>query len=532
MKIKLSTKDWLWNAGLVGFYNILNQTEEVKIENNELIFEEKVLKNFSIKYFNYLIEKYKPISSFQKLIDIQDFLKEFKFEENQIELLNEKITFLKSKVKLNSFINTYDYIEKGTKEKILNLEKEIKKVTKKETEEVIKEKIEKMKKIIELINKTKEVKNYVAAKNIAYTIINRAYNNVAFFNPSKVQNDIYEEYDSYFVKPAIEYLKKVKTTNKFEFICDLTNLKTKYSKKSLAFLNQVGYDVQKKTSHAWNHVSQVVISDLAILILSCIPAGFNYVYENGIFINSNESLEELIRINNAISYKILKLKNKNFIESLIEVFYDFKYEASDIQIVRLENLKYKFSLISKRTIKILLKNQERLKMLNKKWYLKNNDYFYIYDEIIKCIIQNENILKQLHYYINLKIRGEKTNISTFDLSNVLEINCRNQKRRGRNMEEKDLYYIRRQGIEFRKKYLAKSQNENKLKTLIYKLTESLRSEDSKTFLDTLLSGYLYLTVPIDSQFIKLLAENKEIGYAFVIGLLGENKKEKGEENEK
>ena len=100
------------------------------------------------------------------------------------------------------------------------------------------------------------------------------------------------------------------------------------------------------------------------------------------------------------------------------------------------------------------------------------------------------------------------------------------------MEEKDLYYIRRQGIEFRKKYLAKSQNENKLKTLIYKLTESLRSEDSKTFLDTMLSGYLYLTVPIDSQFIKLLAENKEIGYAFVIGLLGENKKEKGEENEK
>ena len=63
-KIELKLKDWLFNAGLLGFINILEEktksSEKLEIDNkNRLIkFSPKVLENFEYKYFDFFIKSF------------------------------------------------------------------------------------------------------------------------------------------------------------------------------------------------------------------------------------------------------------------------------------------------------------------------------------------------------------------------------------------------------------------------------------------------------------------------------------------
>ena len=318
MEVILTTKDWLFNAGLAGFINIISANAEKKefweIKNNSFTFDIKVLEHFEDDFFNFFIKRYKNVLTFSKLISsekiIDDFLEAEKYSEEEVLKINDIIDFFKSKLKLNSFISTYDYIKQGLKDEILSDEKKLKKIKIDKKGNFSNEEVENnllvLKKTISKIKTKEKQRNPVAAKNVAYSVINSAWNNVSFFNPSKTANNIFEEYKEYFVKPAIDFLNENKS--KMTLSCSLTGVKMKYSKKSIAFLNDMGYDIAKKTSHGWNHHSEIVISPLAILIYSCIPAGFTYLFNSGIFVNANSDLNELIRINNAISYKVLEEK--------------------------------------------------------------------------------------------------------------------------------------------------------------------------------------------------------------------------------
>ncbi|MGB4608156.1 MAG: hypothetical protein WBI62_06650 [Sedimentibacter sp.] len=51
-KVRLYLDDWLFNSGLVGFYNILKKSEDrVTVGENYLEFDIEVLDKFDEKYF-------------------------------------------------------------------------------------------------------------------------------------------------------------------------------------------------------------------------------------------------------------------------------------------------------------------------------------------------------------------------------------------------------------------------------------------------------------------------------------------------
>lgn len=135
MEITLTTKDWLLNAGLSGFINIISANAEKKelweIKNNSFTFDIKVLEHFEDDFFNFFIKKYKNVLTFSKLIStekiIDDFLEIEKYSETEILKINDIIELFKTKLKLNSFVSAYDYIRQGLKEEIISDEKKLKK---------------------------------------------------------------------------------------------------------------------------------------------------------------------------------------------------------------------------------------------------------------------------------------------------------------------------------------------------------------------------------------------------------------------
>lgn len=571
-KIELKLKDWLFNAGLLGFINILGEeaksSGELEIDNkNRLIkFSPKVLENFEYKYFDFFIKRYGKTLTYGKILEFEKYIDEF--EENgekirsinALKMINDKITFFKAKIKSESYKKAYDFIEKNGTNKILGLEKELKKI--KEPKENIaeisnddvKNNLKIMKEIIDffkkkITDKEGNVKNYLAAKNIAYVIINNAWSSVSFLNRANAAKDIYEEYKSYFVEPASEYVNADKS--KFKYKCTISNMPMKDYKNTLGFLNDTGFDVSRKPSHVWNFVNDIAVTPLVTLIYSCVPAGFIYGADKGIFVNANHNIDQLCNINNGIAYNILEdeseEKNINLYKNLLKEIKkekdNTKYELSDIQIVKFEEGHYKFTLLSRNILKLLSENKEKLDDLLDKWYLIDKRYFNIYDTTITELLNNQNLFSLINKLCYYKISKAKLSCKLKNIEDLLKINLdyirrlkkmdkqeivekEESKKISEELTEKDIFYIRRDAMIFREEYIRKSGNDKKIGSLLYRLQNALRINNVDMFMDALISAHAYAGKNISSLFAKALLNDENfqtLGHGFLLGLLGEDK---------
>ena len=571
-KIELKLKDWLFNAGLLGFINILGEeaksSGELEIDNkNRLIkFSPKVLENFEYKYFDFFIKRYGKTLTYGKILEFEKYID--KFEENgekirsinELKMINDKITFFKAKIKSESYKKAYDFIEKNGTDKILGLEKELKKIKepKENVDEISMENVKNnfkiMKEIIDFFKKKimdeeGNIKNYLAAKNIAYVIINNAWSSVSFLNKANAVKDIYEEYKSYFVEPALEYINANKS--KFKYKCTISNMPMKDYKNTLGFLNDTGFDVNRKPSHVWNFVNDIAVTPLVILIYSCVPAGFIYGADKGIFVNANHNIDQLCNINNGIAYNILEdeseEKNINLYKNLLKEIKkekdNTKYELSDIQIVKFEEGHYKFTLLSRNILKLLSENKEKLDDLLDKWYLIDKRYFNIYDTTITELLNNQNLFSLINKLCYYKISKAKLSCKLKNIEDLLKINLdyirrlkkmdkqeivekEESKKISEELTEKDIFYIRRDAMIFREEYIRKSGNDKKIGSLLYRLQNALRINNVDMFMDALISAHAYAGKNISSLFAKALLNDENfqtLGHGFLLGLLGEDK---------
>ena len=565
-------KDWLFNAGLLGFINILGEeaksSGELEIDNkNRLIkFSPKVLENFEYKYFDFFIKRYGKTLTYGKILEFEKYID--KFEENgekirsinELKMINDKITFFKAKIKSESYKKAYDFIEKNGTDKILGLEKELKKIKepKENVDEISMENVKNnfkiMKEIIDFFKKKimdeeGNIKNYLAAKNIAYVIINNAWSSVSFLNKANAVKDIYEEYKSYFVEPALEYINANKS--KFKYKCTISNMPMKDYKNTLGFLNDTGFDVNRKPSHVWNFVNDIAVTPLVILIYSCVPAGFIYGADKGIFANANHNIDQLSKINNGIAYNILEdeseEKNINLYKNLLKEIKkekdNTKYELSDIQIVKFEEGHYKFTLLSRNILKLLSENKEKLDDLLDKWYLIDRRYFYLYDTAITELLNNQNLFSLINKLCYYKISKTKLYCKLKNIEDLLKINLdyirrlkkmdkqeivekEESKKISEELTEKDIFYIRRDAMIFREEYIRKSGNDKKIGSLLYRLQNALRINNVDMFMDALISAHAYAGKNISSLFAKALLNDENfqtLGHGFLLGLLGEDK---------
>ena len=572
-KIGLKLKDWLFNAGLLGFINILGEEARNNVEleiddKNRLIrFSPKVLENFEYKYFDFFIKRYGKTLTYGRILEFEKYIDEF--EENgekirsinELKMINDKITFFKEKVKRSeSYKKAYDFIEKNGTDKILGLEKELKKIKepKENVDEISMENVKNnfkiMKEIIDFFKKKimdeeGNIKNYLAAKNIAYVIINNAWSSVSFLNKANAVKDIYEEYKSYFVEPALEYINANKS--KFKYKCTISNMPMKDYKNTLGFLNDTGFDVSRKPSHVWNFVNDIAVTPLITLIYSCVPAGFVYGADKGMFVNANHNIDQLYKINNGIAYNILEdeseEKNINLYKNLLKEIKkekdNTKYELSDIQIVKFEEGHYKFTLLSRNILKLLSENKEKLDDLLDKWYLIDRRYFYLYDTAITELLNNQNLFSLINKLCYYKISKTKLYCKLKNIEDLLKINLdyirrlkkmdkqeivekEESKKISEELTEKDIFYIRRDAMIFREEYIRKSGNDKKIGSLLYRLQNALRINNVDMFMDALISAHAYAGKNISSLFAKALLNDENfqtLGHGFLLGLLGEDK---------
>ena len=440
--IELGT--WQYNAGIAGLCNILEKNGiEINIHEDKLIFNseeelKKALENFEEKYFNYLIEKYEKTLSWYKIVSYREKLEEIK---NNFEILDEKKfqeldkyikEILKYYIKSASYKAAYELI--GENIDPLQLEKELKPVSIKKNEKISDKKEDILKmidKALVLIEYCEKGKEYLAGKNVIYTLIKNAWNGVCFLNPQTKEKNFYKDFKNYFVDTALSYLDEDKSKYKYEcFVCDN---KIKNFDNDFSFLNETGFDTARKPSHAWNFLNNTGMCPLCRLIYSCIPAGFSYVYGNGIFINSNQSLTELLRVNRLVYEKIYNHNTKNegnsslTYRALAEALKDekeenLKYELADIQMVRYENEKYYFNILSKNIIKIIKNSKNDLDFLTKAYYKVNKDdkdKCSVYEEVMKRVLNNQNLFTLIYKLLFYKISRDEN--CFFTLKHIMNI---------------------------------------------------------------------------------------------------------------
>ncbi|MBU5439014.1 type I-B CRISPR-associated protein Cas8b1/Cst1 [Tissierella sp. MSJ-40] len=540
-KIRIYMEDWLKNSGLVGFYNILKYAEdEVIIKENCIEVEPEHLIEFEKKYFNYFIDKYKDILSLNKVISFEEFI--LYHEENNFEEFNEKsLEFtnkyisdvIKRYLKSPSYKSAYELIESSID--ILSLEKKLKIVKLKRKQNIkdiipeIQDTFYLIKQIIEYM-KSDKYRKYIGAVNVMYTIINNGWNKGCFFYPRTKEKDMYLDYKGHFVKPTIEYIDVDKST--FIYDCFSCEGKMNNLDNSLSFLTSIGFDVNKKSSHVWDFQNDIAICPICKLIYSCVPAGISYLYNKGIYINDNSSMKNAIDINNKIYMEIFKqnsedkkLTYKALVESINEEYNDkIKYELADIQLIRYEDEKYRFNILSRKSLQVIKDSKDDLNKLINCGFKEINTYFNVYELVIDRLLNSQNMFtlvqKMLHYKLS---QPKDSHYNTFHIIVILKINTKFLRGIG-YMKDVDKDIVKRgnaSGYYLREKYKEKGAVD-KLSGISYRLLNALKTNNTDSFMDTMLNCYLYAKLPVPEVFLDVLRSEedfKTIGYAFVAGLI-------------
>lgn len=554
--IVIRSEDWLKNAGIIGLYRILEEEESdekssISLEEDQIRFSAELLQNFSEKYFRYFIKQYKNVLSLYRTLNFKENISQFKeknyenFGKEDLEKLNEHVENVKKYLKSNSYRAMYPLIRCPFDP--LEKEKELKKVHLRKKESIedgisdVKKLITHLEEIYDFLQQ-EDSQKYIGAKNVIYNIIKNAWDGISILNPQVKEQNMYFEFDKYFVQTTQEYLKQEKT--KFKYRCFSCGESIKDTNIDLSFMNHIGFDVARKTSHVWNFNNYVHICPLCRLIYACVPAGFTYLYDKGIFVNANTHLKEMLRINDLIFKNVLgeKKDGKSIYGALVsgmskEMNEHVEYDLSDIQVVRLEKKRYTFSILSRKFLSIIKKCRTDLEYIRKSSFKEGNDIYYIYNETIKRLMQGENLFLLIHKLVRLKIsNGEDCYYKMGTVGTIIEINDIFLKEVGYMKDEKKEYNplerARIIGHHLQEAYggFEEGKYNKKLDGIAYRMLNALKTNNKIAFMDSLINAHMYVQKPIPSLFSDYLYQElafKELGYAFVTGMLGEEWKNEG-----
>ena len=543
MEIRVELGNWQFNAGIVGLYSVLKNHDEnsVRMDSEALYFDSEELENFEEKYFNYLIKVYEKTLSWYKIVSFKDRLDYLKNKEIDEKDLNEINTYvkdvLKKYLKSNSYVAAYDFIsgdinptEAEKKLKTINLKKK-EKIEDKNKE--IKELLDQIEKIIEYCSSL-TAKKYICGKNLIYNIIKNGWDGVSFLYRQTKEKDIYKDFKNYFISPINEYLESDK--KKYKYNCFICNREIKNLDNDFSFLVNTGFDTNRKLSHVWDFINDVAMCPICKLVYSCVPVGFSYVFGTGIFINANTNIKNLINVNTRIKTDIYKEENLSGIYKVLnrELQKDMEYELEDIQLVRFENEKYYFNILSKNMIRVIIESIDDLKKIESTTYKINGETYSLNDELNKKLLNNENLFNLIHKLLYSKVSGDSNYLSAGAVFSTIKINFRMLKGIG-YMENRELNILpraRSAGEQLKKKYEGK-KSEHKLQGICYRILNGIKTNNITMVMDTILNSYLYCDESVPKIIMEMMSDEetfKELGYSFVTGLLSKEFDDKKDEN--
>lgn len=574
--IDFRINSWLENAGIVGLTRILKANpryrSSYKEKENTLEVDPKVFDNFSDLYFNFFIKNYGQATRYWRIVSEENFLKSLKengfkdFDNKKLKELTDWFdNVLKYSVNSASYKKVIKFINSDydIKAEVKDCNKKIRTLNKKnfltkspkEAKEILQELINQLLKAIEYFS-TDQARKYFPAKILSYTVINKAWNGVSFLNPQAKNLDFYDDYQNYFVAPVQKYLQEDHSKDKY--ICSTCGRPIKRLEYSYGFLNDMGYDLNRKTSNAWNFKNDLYICPVCQFLYSLVPAGFTYnMASQGIFINENSSIRNLQGKNDATFNSMIRDIRSNTQTSPYRAFSAAFRDAevsgqnaalANIQLITYNNDHYNFQIIPIVASKVLIKAVEKKYTVKQtgevKSYLANlynagisnfrgAGYYSILDNVLNCLFNNTNLFRIIQELELLKVGNTAgCYYNTFQIMTVIRMNGwflneLHKYRRSENamkVEEDKLTKARGCGMHVRMGY----DNENKAKTLAYKMLEAIRANSTDRFMELLLNAYLYLDKTVPKIFIETQSNTevfKEYAFAFIAGLIGSSNAE-------
>lgn len=530
------------------------KTAAIEKKLNYVKFSEDLLRDFEEMYFKYFIDKYLKFTSWYKIVSFEDYLNNVKdinnIKEQDINKINEQIKYVKDKLKSSSYKSGYEII--GSNE-LLDKEKKLKKIKKTKKQKVadvlpvVEEQLNVLRDVINTL-KRDDFKRVILAKNVIYDILAKFLKGVSFLHKDASKKDMYEEYKRYFVDSALDYVREDNQNYNYKcFNCGkgIARLK-KPASYDLTWINEIGVDMARKTSHFWDFSEDAYVCPICNLVYSCVPAGFTFVRGKGLFVNQNSSINMLRGVNNTVidhntSFEELEEQSYYAIaESLTQSGVEnIKKEIDNIQVIKLDasnnSRPYTFNMLSKKKLEVIYKHRKLLRRLLKSRIKINDDYLSIYSEVINRLYDNKNQFDLINQLLQLEIK-DKIN-KNWEIKTIIELNnyylggIERKKMIPYNVIDK----IRESGLELREAYENKKA-ENKIAGISYRLLNALRTKDAGKFMDTLINAYMYLNKEIPKEFVDGLKDEdrfQTLGYSFLLGLQGratEKNVDKGENN--
>lgn len=537
---RLYLGNWLYNAGLLGFYRMLSgANKEVIYRDNYIEFDTEILKDFQYDYFNYFIEEHKEYCSYVKVMEkieymITGYEDVESLKESAYNQYGQDIEFIKSKITSRSYLSAYNL---GNSEvDIVSLGKKLKKISYKNKIEKTKSILEENKSVLEELKdalRLESVRYAILSKNVIYDVIALFWEGYCFLNPKKVDLNIYD----YFKECFLDNIEKFKEDPKAKYICSCceTPIKSKSQAKNTAWLKEVGVNTDKKASHFWNYGVTDYNCPWCILVFACIPGGFSVRRRNGIFVNNNTSMSSLIRSNQSDREltNLSELEEDMYYKLAQSIASDNEYENAfneldDIQVVRLIDKEsktgYSFNLLSKEKLRTIVKFNKALKYFVKRSVkLDNGQYVNIYNEVINRLYENKNMFDLVYKVLRIYIDSGRD--ESYMIKNLLKINLamyeKKEERLMASYTNINDFTSYGQGL----RALTNARNSAKISGISYRLLNALKTNNVNTFMDTLINAYMYVGQPLPRKINSLLVNEmnfKTYGYAFVTGLQAED----------
>lgn len=557
---KVSLDTFLYNAGIVGFIQVLENSKAEKdkdyiIEGQNLSISKKFLKKADLSqlYIDSMIKKFGDKTRIYKTIQyIEHIINSKEIEE---ENFKEEMNFIIGSLEADGIKTSYKVLKKY---KIpINIEENIN-----EVKNIIKDKsydINEIKKYLQkILNdfKNDKIKQNLLMKNIIYNKIKLFWKDKAFLSKNNSDKDLKEVFNNSFEEPLKNMIEDKKEYKYNCITCD-----TKIQRNiDTTFLFEVGVDTNRKKSAFWNCNPDSFICPLCNFIYACSPMGFIEIGNNNlVFVNYNDSIEYLIKMNASEEFKEdIKYKNEKYLfyNKIIQKILSIKTkELNSFQVITRNDKHYSSNIIGKDALQVIQTRKSDLKFISSFSIKTSNDeYINMFEECLDNILNFRN--QWLLIFKVLKNDNKNNRVIYSVLFSILQIQItqKNIHKKGGIMKKKInlSYFAGKSGDEMRKiiigvnndMNLSDEQNkeaDNKLRGLVYQLINSVYTNNKDIFFSNITRLYTGMNIVIPTIFTNIFEDDeyfKEIGFAYILGLKGaydkdayDNKENKNEEGE-
>ena len=543
-KIFITCGDFLKNSGIVGMKYLLNMSEAKEEEDYGISEDDQSLwldDSFAVEadwtdlYFKACIKYFGESTTYQRILEtIGKLIEKLKEPEGRMgKEIKEDIKYVNDKLLSNSYQSGFANIEKCIE--FPEIYEKLKKH--KLNDKIDKNELENRLKELELFLKQPLCRETFIMKNVVYTYINRFWDGKCFLLRANAKKDMREVFEKDFAKPLRNYWKEGREKAK-DLCIDCGMPMERGEKVSIAFIKDMADDLARKRSAFWNGKVDAFLCPACAFVYALSPLGFQQFGNKFVFVNTNDSMDSLLRNNNKDSKEIMDAKKEDgekysawFARLMNIIFSQKTKEIRNIQVILRSTDaedRYRFSVLGKKVVEVLNHRYVRagLDWLGKYPYVKvKNEFINVHEQVVFNILCYRNQYALLNRLLKASIDQEMLLVSAYWVYRV-QIGTDMVHRKRKNEGDQDMSWVMREnGFNLRKEILRSkgTQNDECMRGTIYQLLNALSVRNEEKFMDLVIRLYTSTKLSMPDGFVYMLGNQEkfmEDGYSFVLGLKG------------